>query len=171
MNFFFSPNYQKVSHEGTIKSNLHSRIFFSKRGDRTFVVEKIRRFAVRCVKRTDNFSAKQQKNSDKREIKCQNHLSTLHPLLVKEKKVCWEEKSVKIPPFLKGKKRLYSFFDIKIKPAAPGENCQCANSALKRRHLLTKTRRQRKSSSSSEENRKKSRFANLFSTRKISSLK
>ena len=69
------------------------------------------------------------------------------------------------------KKSLYSFFDIKIKPAAPGENCQCANSALKRRHLLTKTRRQRKSSSSSEENRKKSRFANLFSTRKISSSK
>ena len=73
--------------------------------------------------------------------------------------------------FFERKKRLYSFFDIKIKPAAPGENCQCANSALKRRHLLTKTRRQRKSSSSSEENRKKSRFANLFSTRKISSSK
>ena len=48
------------------------------------MVEKIRRSAVRCVKRTDNFSAQQQKNSDKREIKCQNHLSTLHPLFKKD---------------------------------------------------------------------------------------
>ena len=105
---------------------------------------------LRCVKRTDNFSAQQQKNSDKREIKCQNHLSTLHPLFKKDFLVAELMGKVgrrKSYVFKRISWTLPSILKLVGTPGTSksiGENCQCANSK-KRRHLLTKTRRQRKS--------------------------
>ena len=145
----FPPNYQKVSHERTIKSNLHSRIAQKKGGtERILWCRKFCEREKKSTKGTDNFSA--QKNSDKREIKCQNHLSTLHPLFKKDFLVA--ELMGKV-----GRRKSYVFKRIwwtlpsilKLvgtpgTSKSIGENCQCANSK-KRRHLLTKTRRQRKS--------------------------
>lgn len=145
----FPPNYQKVSHERTIKSNFHSRITLKKKGgpNEFCGVENSAR-EKKSTKGTDNFSA--QKNSDKREIKCQNHLSTLHPLFKKDFLVAELMGKVgrrKSYVFKRISWTLPSILKLVGTPGTSksiGENCQCANSK-KRRHLLTKTRRQRKS--------------------------
>ena len=101
----FPPNYQKVSHERTIKSNFHSRITLKKKGGPNEFCGRILREKKKSTKGTDNFSA-QQKNSDKREIKCQNHLSTFDLYVLFSKEIFWWlhwwEKSGENPTFSNG---------------------------------------------------------------------